>query len=81
MSGNKFIFLIMYIDDILLTTNDLGLLFETNEFLFKNFEMKDMSKATYVIEIEIFRNSSQGLLWLSQKAYINKLLERFRMKK
>lgn len=31
--------------------------------------------------IEIFRYRSQGLLGLSQKAYINKILVRFRMNK
>ena len=41
--------------------------------------MKDMGEATYVIGIEIFRNKSQGMLGLSQKSYINKVLERFRM--
>ena len=41
--------------------------------------MKDMGEATYVIGIEIFRNRSQGMLGLSQKSYINKVLERFRM--
>jgi len=34
-----------------------------------------------MIRIEIFRDRSQGLLGLSQKAYINKVLERFRMDK
>ena len=41
--------------------------------------MKEMGEATYVIGIEIFRNRSQGMLGLSQKSYINKVLERFRM--
>jgi len=81
VSGSKFIFLILYVDDILLATNDLGLLSETKKFLFNNFEMKDMGEAYYVIGIEIFCDRSQGLLGLSQKAYINKVLERFRMDK
>ena len=65
VSGSKFIFLILYIDDILLATNDLGLLSETKKFLSNNFEMNDIGEA----------------LGLSQKAYINKFLERFRMDK
>jgi len=40
-----------------------------------------MGEAYYVIGIEIFRDRSQGLLGLSQNAYINKVLERFRMDK
>ena len=81
VSRSKFIFLILYVDDILLASNDLGLLHETNKFLSKNFEMKDMGDATYVIGIEIFRDRSCGLLGLSQKAYIERVLGRFNMEK
>jgi len=65
----------------LLATNDLVLLSETKKILSNNFEMKDMGEAYYVIGIEIFCDRSQGLVGLSQKAYINKVLERFRMNK
>ena len=79
ISGSKFIFLVLYVDDILLASSDLGLLHETKTYLFKNFEMKDMGEASYVIGIEIFRDRSLGILGLSQKAYIDKVLERFGM--
>ena len=39
MGGSKF-FLVLYIDDILLSTNDLNLLRDTKKFLSSNFEMK-----------------------------------------
>jgi hypothetical protein len=57
--------LILYVDDILLASSDLGLLHTTKKFLFENFEMKDMGEATYVIGIEIFCDRSRGLLGLS----------------
>src|SRR5436190_9412193 len=41
--------------------------------------MVHMGEAAYVIGIEIFRDRSQGLLGLSQKGYINRVLERFNM--
>jgi len=65
VNGSKFIFIIMYVDDILLVTDDLGLLSETKRYLSNNFEMKDMGRAYYVIGIKIFRDRSQGLLGLS----------------
>ncbi|GJX48932.1 retrovirus-related pol polyprotein from transposon TNT 1-94 [Tanacetum coccineum] len=77
----QFMFLVLYVDDILLATNDFGLLHKTKEYLSKNFEMKDMGEASYVIRISIFHDRSQGLLGLSQKAYIDKTLERFNMSK
>ena len=79
VSGSKFIFLILYVDDLLLASSDLGLLGETKEYLSKNFHMVDMGEANYVIGIEIFRDRSRGVLGLSQKGYIDRVLERFNM--
>ena len=81
VSGSKFILLSLYVNDILLASSDLGLLHETKKFLSKNFEMKDMGEANYVIAIAIFWDRSRGLLGLSQKAYIERVLERFNMEK
>ncbi|KAK9089019.1 hypothetical protein Scep_028101 [Stephania cephalantha] len=81
ISGSKFVILVLYVDDILLAANDVAMLHDVKRFLSINFEMKDMGEASYVIGIEIFRDRSQGLLGLSQKGYINKVLERFQMDK
>uniref|UniRef100_A0A2N9JA23 Retrovirus-related Pol polyprotein from transposon TNT 1-94 n=1 Tax=Fagus sylvatica TaxID=28930 RepID=A0A2N9JA23_FAGSY len=79
VSGSKICFLVLYVDDILLATNDKGLLHEVKQFLSKNFDMKDMGEASYVIGIKIHRDRFQGILGLSQETYINKILKRFRM--
>ena len=42
--------------------------------------MKDMGDASYVIAIKIHRDRHQCTLGLSEESYINKILERFRMK-
>jgi hypothetical protein len=73
------IFLVLYVDDILLASNDLGLLHETKQLLSQSFEMKDLGEASYVIGIEIHRDKQQKILRLSREAYIEKVLERFRM--
>ena len=80
VSGSKICFLVLYVDDILLATNDKGLLHKVKQFLSKNFDMKDMGEASYVIGIKIYRDRPRGILGLSQETYIDKLLERFRMK-
>ena len=80
-SGSKICFLVLYVDDIPLATNNKGLLYEVKQFLSKNFDMKDMGEASYVISIKIHRERSRDILGLSQETYINKVLERFNMKK
>ncbi|KAK1581876.1 hypothetical protein Q3G72_009867 [Acer saccharum] len=79
VSGSNFIFLILYVDDILLASNNLGLLYDTKNFLSRSFAMTDLGEASFVLGIEIYRDRSRGMLGLSQKAYISKVLERFNM--
>ena len=64
-------------DEILLATNDKGMMHEVTHFLSKNFDMKDMGEASYVIDIKIHRDRSHSILGLSQETYINKVLEGF----
>jgi len=79
VSVSKFIFIVLYVDDILLASNDLCLLHETKQFLSQNFEMEDLCEASYVIGIEIHIDRKQRISKLFQKTYIEKDLERFRL--
>ena len=49
VSGSKIIFLVLYVDDILLASNYLGLLHEVKGFLSQQFDMKDIGATSYVI--------------------------------
>ena len=51
--NGKFIFLILYVDDILLASSDVNLLLKTKKFLSSNFDMKDRGEASFVLGIEI----------------------------
>ena len=44
-------FLVLYVDDILLAANDTDLLVETNQLLFSHFDMKDLWETSYVLGI------------------------------
>ena len=78
-SGSKYIFLALYVNEILLATNDLNLLRDTKQFLSNNFDMKNLGNASYVLGIQIYRDCSKDILGLSQKGYIEKLLQRYNM--
>ena len=45
VSGSKYIFLVLYVDDILLPTNDIDMMVETKRLLFSHFNMKDLGEA------------------------------------
>ena len=51
--NEKFIFLILYVDDILLASSNIDLLLETKKFLSSKFDMKDLGEASFVLGIEI----------------------------
>ncbi|KAK0608854.1 hypothetical protein LWI29_037022 [Acer saccharum] len=55
------------------------MLHETKRFLSKNFEMKDLGDASFVLGIQIQRDRSRDILGLSQRSYIDKVLKRFGM--
>jgi hypothetical protein len=77
--NGKFVFLILYVDDILLASSDIDLLLETKKFLSSKFDMKDLGEASFVLGIEIHRERSKGVLGLSQKAYLEKVLKKYGM--
>jgi Reverse transcriptase (RNA-dependent DNA polymerase) len=74
-SGCKVMFLVLYVDDLLLATNNMNMLRETKKFLYIFFEMKDFGETSYVLGLKIHRDRSQGILGLSQQAYIDKILK------
>ena len=53
-SGSKYIFLVLYVDDILFATNYLNLLRDIKKFLSNNFVMKDLGNASYFLGIQIY---------------------------
>ncbi|RDY13430.1 hypothetical protein CR513_01661, partial [Mucuna pruriens] len=55
---SKHIFLVLYVNDVLLANSDTYLLHETNRFLIKNFEMKVLGKTFFVLGIQILRDRS-----------------------
>ena len=74
---SKYIFLILYVVDILLVINDIGILHKIKRFLTKNFEMKDFSDASFVLDIQIHRDHSRDIFEISQKDYIKKILKKY----
>ena len=59
----------------------MSVLLETKKFLFSKFDMKDFGEASFILGIEIHRNRSKGILGLSQKTYIEKILKKFSVHK
>src|SRR3954467_13345763 len=78
-SGSSIVFLILYVDDILLIGNDIPMLEAVKDSLKNSIAMKDLGEGTYILGIKIYRDRSRRLIGLSQGMYIDKVLKRFNM--
>ena len=72
-------FLVLYVDDILLIGNDVGVMSLVNVWLSSQFDMKDLGEANFILGIKLWRDCKNKMLSLSQAGYIDKVLERFNM--
>ena len=79
VSGRSVAFLIVYVDDILLIGNDIEFLDSIKGYLNKNFSIKDLSEATYILGIKIYRDRSRHLIGLPQRRYLGKNLKKFKI--
>jgi hypothetical protein len=78
-SGSVVIFLVLYVDDILLIGNSVPELQSVKTWLGKCFAMKDLGEASYILGIRILRDRKRRLIGLSQSTYLDKILKKFRM--
>jgi hypothetical protein len=74
--GGERVILCMYVDDILILGTCLNVIKETKDFLFNNFEMKDLGKADIILNIKLLREGNGGIT-LVQSHYVENVLSRF----
>ena len=65
VNRSSYIFLVLYVDDILLVFNDFDLLSEIKSFLFGHFDIKNLGEASYILCIQILCDKTNDVLRLS----------------
>lgn len=76
-SSNLAVFILVYVDDIIITGSNEKGIFAVIDKLKTNFSMKDLGPLNYFLGIEASRNSNG--LHLRQSKYISDLLDRAKM--
>jgi Reverse transcriptase (RNA-dependent DNA polymerase)/Pol polyprotein, beta-barrel domain/gag-polypeptide of LTR copia-type/Integrase core domain/GAG-pre-integrase domain len=76
--GNKgdICFLVVYVDDLLLATSTRRFMEEIKTKLSASFKMRDLGPASYVLGIEIRRDRKLRTISLTQRQYVDSVLER-----
>jgi hypothetical protein len=79
LEDGSYIFLLLYVDDMLIAAKSMCEVNRLKSLLHKEFEMKDLGAAKKILGMEIHKDRGARKLWLSQKNYIRKVLEKFSM--
>ncbi|KAL0458150.1 UNVERIFIED_CONTAM: Retrovirus-related Pol polyprotein from transposon TNT 1-94 [Sesamum latifolium] len=66
LDDGSFIFLLRYVDDILIAAKNMHDVFALKALLSQEFDMKDLGAATKILGMEIHRDRGSRKLWLSQ---------------
>ena len=54
VSGSVISFLVLYVDNILIIRNDVGMLSIVKAWLSRHFSIKDLGEASYILRIQIY---------------------------
>lgn len=73
------VYLVIYVDDLLIAGKDARVVRNIQEKLKKEFEMADMGEVHHFLGIKVERKMEEGLMTLSQTGQIDKLLLNFGM--
>ena len=79
LSDGSRIYLLLYVDDMLIAARNKAEISMLKTQLGKEFEMKDLGAAKKILGMEIHRERHCGRLCVSQQSYIMKVLQRFNM--
>ena len=79
LQDGSFIYLLLYVDDMLIASRNQEEICRLKAQLSKEFEMKDLGEAKKILGMEIARDRQRGTLCLTQKQYLKKVLQRFGM--
>ncbi|GMP56799.1 hypothetical protein CsSME_00021139 [Camellia sinensis var. sinensis] len=72
-----FVALLLYVDDMIITSSDSSVISEIKQHLFRTFEMKDLGPLRYILGIEVA--SSPKDYFLSRAKYANEVIHRARL--
>jgi len=73
----KILIVVLYVDDVIFTSNDDYLIENFKSVMKEEFEMTDMGLLRYFLGIEVDQNKNG--IFISQAKYVNEVLSRFNM--
>ena len=78
-AGKKQIIVGLYVDDLLLFSQDMAEIAKVKAWLSREFPMKDLGVVSQVLGIKVSHDKKRGWLRMDQESYCNSLLQKYRM--
>ncbi|GJZ84557.1 retrotransposon protein, putative, ty1-copia subclass [Tanacetum coccineum] len=75
----EYIYLLLYVDDMLIACKSKAEIGSTKSLLKKEFDMKELGEAKKILGMEIVRDQSSKILRVSESGYVSKILNNFRI--
>ena len=79
VSGGSLLYLLLYVDDMLVIAKDMLEVKEVKDMLKRELEMKYIGATMKILGMKIIRDRTKQRLYLSGEKYIERVLERFHM--
>jgi hypothetical protein len=68
--GDHLIYLVFYVDDMLLVGNNKEIIQDVKTQLSSKFDMKDLGDSNFIFGMEIKKDCKKRKLWLNQRKYV-----------
>ncbi|KAG6612000.1 RxLR effector candidate protein [Phytophthora cinnamomi] len=76
-SGSKFSIIVVYVDDLMIFSKTKADITGIKEALKREFSIKELGELKYCLGIEIHRDRESKVIIMNQRAYIQRLAEKF----
>ena len=77
--GEHFIYVVLYVNDMLLVGNNMEVIKEIKMQLSSKFDMKNLGASNLILGMDIKRNHIDRKDWLNHRKHVETILQRFNM--